>query len=117
MRVLPSMMRQILRGILEKPNTREHPYTSIAVPPGFRGKPIHDPVKCMSCGLCARDCPAGAIEMIESWVSPGHKMPSFNLDRCVFCYQCAESCPRGAIEPSALFELATTKKERLIIKP
>jgi NADH-quinone oxidoreductase subunit I len=117
MRVLPSMMRQILRAILEKPNTRRYPYISIMVPAGFRGKPIHDPLRCMSCGLCARDCPAAAIEMVESRMTPGHRMPSFNLDRCVFCFQCAESCPRSAIVPSALFELASTKKERLTVRP
>jgi formate hydrogenlyase subunit 6/NADH:ubiquinone oxidoreductase subunit I len=41
----------------------------------------------------------------------------FYLDRCIFCYQCAESCPREAIRLSTVFELSTTDKEGLLVKP
>jgi len=47
----------------------------------------------------------------------GKKRPQFLLDRCVFCYQCAESCPRNAIKSSVIYELATTDKSSLVIKP
>jgi formate hydrogenlyase subunit 6/NADH:ubiquinone oxidoreductase subunit I len=47
----------------------------------------------------------------------GKKRPLFHLDRCVFCYQCAESCPRNAIKDSAFFELSSTDKHDLVIRP
>jgi formate hydrogenlyase subunit 6/NADH:ubiquinone oxidoreductase subunit I len=47
----------------------------------------------------------------------GKKRPMFLLDRCIFCYQCAESCPRNAIKSTEIFELATTNKSDLILKP
>jgi len=47
----------------------------------------------------------------------GKKYPQFKLDQCIFCYQCAESCPRNAIKSSVLYELATTDKSSLVLRP
>jgi formate hydrogenlyase subunit 6/NADH:ubiquinone oxidoreductase subunit I len=47
----------------------------------------------------------------------GKKYPQFWLDRCIFCGRCAETCHKGAIKNSGEFELATTDKSELIIKP
>jgi formate hydrogenlyase subunit 6/NADH:ubiquinone oxidoreductase subunit I len=47
----------------------------------------------------------------------GKRRPLFHLDLCIFCYQCAESCPRNAIKSSEFFELASTNKSDLVIKP
>lgn len=75
---------------------------------------MYDIDLCISCGLCSRDCPANAIEMVEV---NGKRRPLFHLDQCIFCYQCAESCPRKAIASSKIFELATTDKSSLVVKP
>jgi formate hydrogenlyase subunit 6/NADH:ubiquinone oxidoreductase subunit I len=80
----------------------------------FRGQPVFDINLCIGCGTCFRDCPAQAIEMVEV---NGKKYPEFNLARCIFCYCCAENCPKQAIKRSSVFELATTDKSSLIIKP
>ena len=49
----------------------------------------------VSCGNCARHCPAGAILMIP--VDPeepeGAKMPSVNVERCIGCGACENLCP------------------------
>jgi len=47
----------------------------------------------------------------------GKRRPLFHLDLCIFCYQCAESCPRNAIISSRVFELATTDKSALVVRP
>lgn len=111
---LPPMFKTVFTYIFRKPYTRRYPEVKPNLPEGFRGKQIFDVNLCISCGLCSRDCPAKAIEMIEV---EGKKHPMFYLDRCIFCYQCAESCPRNAIKSSKLFELASTDKSALIIKP
>ena len=64
--------------------------------------------------MCARDCPAFAIEIVEV---DGKKRPQFDLNKCIFCNQCVESCPRNAIKGTAEYELATTDKNSLIITP
>ncbi|MGB9778945.1 MAG: 4Fe-4S binding protein [Candidatus Bathyarchaeales archaeon] len=111
---LSPILKEVLVHLFKKPATRKYPEEKPLVPAGFRGKQIFDISLCISCGLCARDCPAKAIEMVEV---DGKLRPLFHLDRCIFCYQCAESCPRNAIKSSEIFELAATNKSDLVVKP
>jgi formate hydrogenlyase subunit 6/NADH:ubiquinone oxidoreductase subunit I len=112
-RVSP-MIKEVFHRIFMKPATCKYPFVKAEVPEGFRGKQVYDIDLCISCGLCSRDCPAKAIEMVEI---NGKRRPLFHLDQCIFCYQCAESCPRNAIISSKIFELATTDKSALVVKP
>ncbi|MEM3875176.1 MAG: NADH-quinone oxidoreductase subunit I [Candidatus Bathyarchaeia archaeon] len=111
---LSPILKEVLAHFFKKPATRRYPEEKPYVPVGFRGRQIFDINLCISCGLCARDCPAKAIEMVEV---DGKLRPLFHLDRCIFCYQCAESCPRNAIKSSEIFELASTNKSDLVVKP
>jgi formate hydrogenlyase subunit 6/NADH:ubiquinone oxidoreductase subunit I len=113
-RRLPALVKDMGSCLFKKPFTREYPAVKVEVPEGYRGRHIFYPEKCISCGLCERDCPANAIELIE--VS-GKRMPQFYLDRCIFCYQCSEGCPRDAIKFSTNFEMSTTEKEELLVTP
>ncbi len=111
---LSPMLKEVFAHIFKRPATRKYPEVKPKVPAGLRGKQIFDMNLCVSCGLCARDCPAKAIEMVEV---EGKKRPLFHLDLCIFCYQCAESCPRNAIKSSEIFELASTNKSDLVVRP
>lgn len=42
------------------------------------------PESCVKCGVCIRNCPAGAIEQGE--------FPKINYKKCISCYCCAELC-------------------------
>jgi formate hydrogenlyase subunit 6/NADH:ubiquinone oxidoreductase subunit I len=108
------MIKESLAHLFIKPATCKYPFVKCEVPAGFRGRQVYDINLCISCGLCSRDCPAKAIEMVEV---DGKRRPLFHLDQCIFCYQCAESCPRNAIKSSDVFELATTCKSDLVVKP
>ena len=108
------MVKALLAHLFKKPATSKYPFVKAVVPEGFRGKQVYDTNLCISCGLCSRDCPAKAIEMVEV---DGKRRPLFHLDLCVFCYQCAESCPRNSIMSSEFFELASTNKSDLVVKP
>lgn len=46
---------------------------------------------CVSCGLCARICPSGAIEMREG-------RPVWTKSRCWKCAGCINRCPQEAIQ-------------------
>jgi len=108
------MFKRAISHIFTKPATTKYPFVKPVLPPDFRGQQVFNINLCVSCGLCSRDCPAKAIEMVEV---DGKRRPQFKLDLCVFCYQCAESCPRNAIKSSVFYELATTDKSSLVIKP
>ena len=113
-RAVSPMIKELLSNLFLKPATSEYPFVKAEVAEGFRGKQVYDISLCISCGLCSRDCPAKAIEMVDV---EGKKRPLFHLDLCIFCYQCAESCPRNAIKSSEFFELASTNKSDLVIQP
>lgn len=108
------MFKQTIRSALAKPATVMYPECKPKLPEKFRGEPIFDHSVCVGCGLCAKDCPTGAIEMVT--VNGKHR-PQLDLSKCIFCYQCAETCHVGAIKFSCSYELATTDKSKLIIKP
>ncbi len=113
-RQLPALIKDVGSCIFKRHFTREYPAVKVQVPEGYRGRHTFDPEKCISCGLCERDCPTKAIELVEL---SGKRMPKFYLDRCIFCYQCTESCPRAAIKLSTTFEMSTTEKKELLITP
>ncbi|MCW3996109.1 MAG: 4Fe-4S binding protein [Candidatus Bathyarchaeota archaeon] len=111
---IPPMLKRAVSHIFTKPVTTKYPFVKPTLPADFRGQQVFDINLCVSCGLCSRDCPAKAIEMV---VIDGKRRPQFKLDSCIFCYQCAESCPRNAIKSSVFYELATTDKSSLVLKP
>ncbi len=112
--LISPMLKRAVSHIFTKPATTKYPFVKPTLPDDFRGQQVFDIKLCVSCGLCSRDCPAKAIEMVDV---EGKRRPQFKLDQCIFCYQCAESCPRNAIKSSVFYELATTDKSSLVIKP
>jgi formate hydrogenlyase subunit 6/NADH:ubiquinone oxidoreductase subunit I len=113
-RVVPG---RILREAIKKKQraTLMYPFEKAEVMEGSRGKIEHFIEKCTGCGLCARDCPAKAITMIDDTRTKTKKKPEFHYDRCLFCSQCEESCPTKAIKLTTEFELAGTDRSKMVI--
>ena len=53
-------------------------------------KPVVKPKRCVSCGVCARTCPAKAIRIRNG-------VPAIDRKKCIRCFCCQEFCPKGAM--------------------
>jgi formate hydrogenlyase subunit 6/NADH:ubiquinone oxidoreductase subunit I len=103
----------VLRG---KTVTIRYPFEPAVRPERVRGKMKHDLEKCRGCGLCKKDCPASAIEMIPTTETKTKKKPQFDLARCIFCGTCEAHCPAKAIEFTTEFEMACfTPKGQIVV--
>lgn len=89
-----------IKDLLEENAAGSHLNKSIPKPIGsiiesiygkFRStRPFNVNDECISCGICARDCPEEAIKMVDGkpvWVKPS----------CLLCLRCYHACPANAI--------------------
>ena len=102
--------------------TRQYPEERFNPQPSYRGRPVlvqEDGVeRCVACGLCARGCPALAIEVQASETElEKERYPvkfEINMLRCIFCGFCEEACPEEAIVLSDEYEMVFTNIEDAI---
>ncbi|MBX2992927.1 MAG: NADH-quinone oxidoreductase subunit NuoI [Bacteroidetes bacterium] len=102
--------------------TRQYPEERFNPQPSYRGRPVlvedkgHE--RCVACGLCARVCPALAIEVQASETElEKERYPErfeINMLRCIFCGFCEEACPEEAIVMSDEYELVFQHPEDAI---
>lgn len=111
-----------LKQVFRPKFTRQYPEERWNPPAAFRGRPVlveEDGVeRCVACGLCARVCPALAIEVQASETElPKERYPvrfEINMLRCIFCGFCEEACPEEAIIMSDEYELVFRNTEDAI---
>jgi len=115
-------MTLTMKHFLRPKFTRQYPEERFNPQPSYRGRPVlveeHGVERCVACGLCARVCPALAIEVqaAETELEKERYPVKFeiNMLRCIFCGFCEEACPEEAIIMSDEYELVFTHPEQAI---
>ena len=116
---IPEILKGLLltlKQVFRPKFTRQYPEERWNPPGSFRGRPVlveeAGVERCVACGLCARVCPALAIEVqaAETELEKERYPVRFeiNMLRCIFCGFCEEACPEEAIVMSDEYELAFT---------
>jgi NADH-quinone oxidoreductase subunit I len=122
---IPEIMKGMvltLKHFFRPKFTRQYPEERWNPPASFRGRPVlveeQGVERCVACGLCARVCPALAIEVQASETDlPKERYPvsfEINMLRCIFCGFCEEVCPEEAIVMSDEYELVFTRPQEAI---
>lgn len=87
-----TMFGDILQSLFRRPATRIYPAVRREMPDRYRGKLAWHREKCTGCGLCAKDCPSNAVEMIVVDKAKKQFVVRYHIDRCTFCAQCVQNC-------------------------
>jgi formate hydrogenlyase subunit 6/NADH:ubiquinone oxidoreductase subunit I len=109
---ITTVLGDMLRSLFQRPVTRPYPQVRQPPPQRLRGQVRWNPQQCTGCCLCAKDCPANAIEIITVDKAQKRFVMRYHLDRCAFCAQCVQNCRGKCLEMSnADWELAALSKE------
>lgn len=109
---LGAMLSDIIESTFKRPATERYPFERKAAPTQLRGKLLWNRETCTGCGLCAKDCPSNAIEVIVIDRKAKQFVFNYNVDQCLFCAQCVHSCRQGSLEmQSEVWELAALGRE------
>ena len=81
-----------LHNLFHPPVTTDYPFAPAQYPERMRGHVEITIEDCISCGLCARSCPPGALTVdraARSW--------TINRFDCVQCGNCVQVCPKKCL--------------------
>ena len=103
--------KMTLRSLFKKPETVMYPLQKREIPAGHRGTIENDMTLCILCGICAKRCPSGAIEVDKksgTW--------SINHFGCIQCDTCVRECPKGSLSMSAEFPHVASAVSRTVLE-
>jgi len=92
--------------------TVEYPGVPAVISPNFRGCPEFDFPSWTDARPAAEVCPTGAIGIADAG---GRRRVTVDYGLCVFCGQCAEVSADCAVRVTAGFELATRRRQDLVL--
>ena len=111
-----TMLGDVLSSLWNQPVTEKYPFEKREAPTRLRGKLNWNPEKCTGCGLCSKECPSNAVEVITLDKKNKRFVMRYHMDRCTYCAQCVQNCRFDCIEMSREdWELAAANKEAFTV--
>ena len=98
--------KMTLSSIFKKPETRMYPVEQKPLPKAHKGIVVIDVDSCILCGMCQKQCPAGAIT-----VDKPNRTWSIDRFRCVQCCTCTYGCPKSCLSMDPQRPPISTVKE------
>jgi len=114
---LAVMLSDVTRSLFLRPVTQKYPFEKLEAPGRLRGA-LHfiNREACTGCGMCAKDCPALALEVIVLDKAAKRFVIAYHEDRCTFCAQCVNSCNHACLVMSDHeWELAALSPEPFLV--
>jgi formate hydrogenlyase subunit 6/NADH:ubiquinone oxidoreductase subunit I len=113
---IATMLNDVAGALFKGPVTEKYPFERRSAPVRLRGMLLWDAEGCTGCSLCAKDCPANAIEVIIIDKKSKQFEIRYHVDRCTFCAQCVVSCRQGCLSMSNdTWELASLGREPFLV--
>ena len=107
-----TFLPQVLQGLFSRPATRRYPTETRQPYAGTRGEIANDPATCILCGLCAKRCPTGCIQVDKQGQLWAH-----DPFACVLCGWCVEVCPTGSLSQTETRPTPMTERSRTELHP
>ena len=99
-----------LKSLFKKPETLLYPLETKEPPAGLKGHIVIDVDTCILCSMCAKSCPADAIE-----VDKPNRTWSVNQLRCIQCGYCVQVCPKACLAMDPAYSPAVLTKDVTVI--
>lgn len=95
----------LIKSMFKKPATLMYPVVPRQWQERTRGSIDNDMERCIVCGICARRCPADAIEVSRN---PGHW--TIHRMQCIQCGECVLACPKKCLSMNNQYTEPQTEK-------
>ncbi len=111
------MTKLALKSLFQKPATISYMGGKLSLEKHVRGLLAYDRTTCIDCNICMKDCPTGAIRIVNNGTKTERDMHAFlDTGRCVFCCQCVDSCPKKSLSCTTKADLSQLDRGDLTIE-